>query len=57
MAFDAFVKIQGIEGESEDERHQGWIKMIRYGIPQFENSKVDETSITKILQHYLGWMN
>jgi type VI secretion system secreted protein Hcp len=28
---DAFVKIDGIEGESMDEKHVGWIEIIRYG--------------------------
>ena len=32
MAFDAFMKIDGIEGESTDDKHQGWIEFIRYGI-------------------------
>ena len=32
MAFDAYLKIDGIEGESEDDKHWGWIELIRYGI-------------------------
>jgi len=28
MAFDAFVKIDGIEGESTDDKHQGWIEVL-----------------------------
>jgi type VI secretion system secreted protein Hcp len=30
--FDAFVKIDGIEGESTDAKHQGWIELVRFGI-------------------------
>lgn len=30
MAFDAFVKIDGIEGESTDDQHMGWIEIIAY---------------------------
>ncbi len=30
MSFDAFVKIDGIEGESTDDKHQGWIEIISY---------------------------
>lgn len=30
MAFDAFVKIDGIDGESSDHKHQGWIEVIAY---------------------------
>lgn len=32
MALDGFVKIDGIEGESTDDNHVGWIEIIRYGI-------------------------
>lgn len=32
MAFDAFIKIDGIEGESTDADHRGWIEVIRYGL-------------------------
>jgi type VI secretion system secreted protein Hcp len=28
MAFDAFVKIDGIEGESTDDKHAGWIEVL-----------------------------
>ncbi len=28
MAFDAFFKIDGIEGESTDDKHQGWIEIM-----------------------------
>lgn len=28
MAFDAFVKIDGIDGESTDEKHSGWIEIL-----------------------------
>lgn len=30
MAFDAFIKIDGIEGESTDDRHPGWIETIAF---------------------------
>lgn len=30
MAFDAFLKIDGIEGESTDSKYQGWIELISY---------------------------
>jgi type VI secretion system secreted protein Hcp len=32
MGFDAFLKIDGIEGESTDVKHCGWIEIIRFGI-------------------------
>jgi type VI secretion system secreted protein Hcp len=31
MAFDAFIKIDGIEGESTDDKHAGWIEMATFG--------------------------
>jgi len=31
MAFDTFIKIDGIDGESTDDKHQGWIEVIRFG--------------------------
>lgn len=30
MAVDAFLKIDGIEGESTDSNHKGWIELISY---------------------------
>jgi type VI secretion system secreted protein Hcp len=30
MAFDTFLKIDGIDGESTDSKHKGWIELIRY---------------------------
>lgn len=30
MAFDAFIKIDGIPGESTDEKHKDWIELIHY---------------------------
>lgn len=32
MAFDAFIKIDGIDGESTDDKHQGWIEVISCGV-------------------------
>jgi type VI secretion system secreted protein Hcp len=28
MAFDAFIKVDGIEGESTDDKHSGWIEVL-----------------------------
>ena len=30
MSFDTFVKIDGIEGESTDSKHSGWIEAIAF---------------------------
>jgi type VI secretion system secreted protein Hcp len=32
MGFDAFLKIEGVDGESTDEKHAGWIEIVRFGI-------------------------
>jgi type VI secretion system secreted protein Hcp len=32
MAYDAFLKIHGIEGESTDSRHPGWIEILNYDL-------------------------
>jgi len=31
MAFDAFLKIDGIPGESTDDKHKDWIEILGYG--------------------------
>lgn len=31
MAFDAFLKIDGIQGESKDDKHKDWIEITSYG--------------------------
>ena len=30
MAFDAFIKIEGIPGESTDDKHKDWIEVLSY---------------------------
>ena len=30
MAFDGFIKLDGIDGESLDERNKGWIEIVAY---------------------------
>lgn len=30
MAFDAFLKIDGIDGESDDDKHQKWIEILSF---------------------------
>lgn len=42
MAFDAFIKIDGIEGESTDSKHRGWIEVTRCDMEI--NQTVSETA-------------
>jgi type VI secretion system secreted protein Hcp len=30
--FDAFIKIDRVEGESTDDKHSGWIEVVQYGM-------------------------
>ena len=30
MAFDAFLKIDGVPGESTDDKHKDWIEVLSY---------------------------
>jgi type VI secretion system secreted protein Hcp len=32
MAFDAFIKIDGVEGECDDSQYRDWIEILGYGI-------------------------
>lgn len=45
MAFDAFIKIDGIEGESADDKHAGWIEMLSYNTGVTQRSSVTASSI------------
>ena len=42
MAFDAFARIDGIEGESTDEIYQGWIELLNYSVAV--NQRVSSTA-------------
>ncbi len=63
MAFDAFVKIDGIDGECSDDKHKQWIEILSYnlGVSQpasaasatggrsAERADFDDLSIVKVL--------
>ncbi len=42
MSFDAFLNIDGIEGESMDDRHAGWIEIMNFGFSV--NQRVSRTA-------------
>lgn len=45
MAFDAFVKIDGIDGESTDDKHAGWIEIISYDTGVTQRSSATASSV------------
>ncbi len=64
MAFDAFLKIDGVPGESTDDKHKDWIEVLSYnigvsqpsagaassgGARSAERADFDDFSITKAL--------
>ncbi len=44
MSFDAFIKIDGIEGESTDDKHQGWIEVLHYDMGLTQKSSATASS-------------
>lgn len=42
MAFDAFLKIKGVDGESTDDKHSNWIEILSYshGVSQMGSGSV-----------------
>lgn len=38
MAFDAFLKIDGVPGESTDKKHKDWIEILSYGFGVSQSS-------------------
>jgi type VI secretion system secreted protein Hcp len=44
MAFDAFLKIDGIDGESQDEKHKGWIEIESYSLGAHQPSAGSRSS-------------
>ena len=45
MASDTFIKIEGIEGESTDDKHKKWIEILSYnhGVSQMASASVSGT--------------
>jgi type VI secretion system secreted protein Hcp len=44
MAFDAFLKIEGIPGESSDDKHKEWIEVLSFGWMVHQPKSVASTS-------------
>jgi type VI secretion system secreted protein Hcp len=44
MAFDAFLKIDGIPGESTDDKHKDWIEILSYGLDIEQPSSATDSS-------------
>jgi type VI secretion system secreted protein Hcp len=45
MAFDAFIKIDGIEGESTDGKHSNWIEMISFSCGVDQKASATASSV------------
>lgn len=45
MAFDSFVQIDGIEGESTDSKHSGWIEIATYSHHIIQKSSATASSV------------
>ena len=45
MGFDAFIKIDGIEGESKDDGHKGWVEILNFshGVSQATTGTASST--------------
>jgi type VI secretion system secreted protein Hcp len=44
MAFDAFLKIDGIPGESTDDKHKDWIELLSYSFGMDQPSSATDSS-------------
>jgi type VI secretion system secreted protein Hcp len=44
MAFDAFLKIDGIPGESTDDKHKDWIEILSYDLGMDQPSSATDSS-------------
>ena len=44
MAFDAFLKIDGVPGESQDEKHKDWIEILSYSFGASQMSSGSRSS-------------
>ena len=44
MAFDAFIKIDGVPGESTDDKHKDWIEILSYNLGMDQPSSATDSS-------------
>ncbi|HMZ78291.1 MAG TPA: type VI secretion system tube protein Hcp [Acidobacteriota bacterium] len=44
MAFDAFLKMEGIQGESRDEKHKEWTEMLHFNVSHNQRAAVSSSS-------------
>jgi type VI secretion system Hcp family effector len=44
MAFDGFIKIDGIDAESQDSRHNGWIEIVAYNFGVNQSTSASASS-------------
>ena len=44
MAFDAFLKIDGVPGESTDDKHKDWIEVLSFNFGESQPSSATASS-------------
>lgn len=44
MAFDAYLQIEGIQGESLDNEHQNWIEVLQYNYDAYQSASATASS-------------
>ena len=44
MAFDAFIKIDGVPGESTDDKHKDWIEVLKFSMGHVQPTSATDSS-------------
>lgn len=45
MSFDGFIRLDGLEGESTDEKHAGWIEILSFDCRIEQNISTTASSV------------
>jgi type VI secretion system secreted protein Hcp len=55
MAFDAFLKIEGVPGESKDSKHSEWIEVISYQMGVDQPASASASSVGSLSAERANW--
>src|SRR6185503_17468117 len=55
MAFDAFLKIEGVPGESKDTKHSEWIEVISYQMGVDQPASASASSVGSLSAECANW--